>query len=241
MFKNPEIQNPEGAAESIVGDTAISLKEVFGRKGKERLVMLGLEDSETVLGNLKGALDFLQQYYPKMKAKKVFLKKLGGQEVGKAEGETFAVDPWAAMDLSRLLAVMLHEAGHIGKKGKIQNEAVVEKKAQVLIGMAISAGVLAQYSDIELPNEYTEWLAAYDKVLDRMKGTRVGLAMWVWEMCSEKDYNKLWAKYKKDALSGLQFPGVEYDQAFQDFCKAFPELSYVDGDPNFGRAKIEVP
>lgn len=222
--------------EDVVDQTAIKASDLLKKSAKEdaefqrKLAILGLTNTDAAMENLRTAMKMAREHFD-LDEDRIFIQKLEGQAVGKAEGKSIYLDPWSVLDSIRCFAVLMHERAHQGKKGKIQNEAVVEAYIRAI-------APIAENSDIEEPPRYTEWMAHYNNVLDRL-GDRVKMAKWIWEICSEKNYAELWARYKKVVAKAKT--DAEKDVIFNDFKNAFPELSYTDGQPEFGRAEINEP
>lgn len=230
---NPEGEDSNNQPEKVVDQTSLKASKLLEKGALEdaefqrQLEMLGLKNNDKAMGNLRNAIQMAREHFD-LDEDRIFVKRLEGQAVGKAENGDIYLDPWSVLDSIRCFAVLMHERAHIGKKGKIQNEAVTEAYVRAITP-------IAENSDIQEPPKYTEWMAHYNNVLDRL-GDRAKMAKWIWEICSEKNYPKLWARYKKIILKANS--DQEKDVIFNDFKNAFPELSYTDGEPEFGRAKV---
>lgn len=219
--------------ESVADQTSLKASKLLEKSAKEdgetqrELELLGLKNNDKAMENLRTAMQMAREYFD-LDEDRIFVKRLEGQAVGKAENGDIYLDPWTVLDSIRCFAVLMHERAHLGKKGKIQNEAATEAYVRAI-------APIAENSDIQEPPKYTDWMANYYKVLDRL-GDRTKMAKWVWEICSEKTYPKLWARVKK-VIAAAKTKEVK-DEIFNEFQKAFPELSYTDGAPDFGRAKV---
>lgn len=219
--------------EALIVETSLKASKLLEKVVKEdaqtqrHLEFLGLKNNDKAIENLRTAMQMARKHFD-LDEDRIFVKRLEGQAVGKAENGNIYLDPWTVLDSIRCFAVLMHERAHIGKKGKIQNEAVTEAYVRAI-------APIAENSDIQEPPKYTDWMANYYKVLDRL-GDRTKMAKWVWEICSEKTYPKLWAEVKKIIAEAKT--KEEKDLIFREFELAFPELSYTDGEPDFGRAKV---
>lgn len=213
---------------------AISVQEILGQEEEalKSLEALGIEDTADFVATLKKVVESVSPYFP-VDVQKLMVASLAGKAVGKNEGSGGKVymDPWAILDVVRGIGVLSHELSHSGTRVDIPFEAVAD---------AYGACVTALYgkSDIQEPPTYQASFEAYERILEAIGGDRTQLAKKIWTLCGEGKYDQVFAMVQ-EAMDKTEDEDKK-DSLFNDFQLAFPGLTYVDGNSEFGRAKIEL-